>query len=170
MIVFGGTSHSLVAMFAEDMSKEFEMSMEGELQFFIRLQIKQAKEGTFVNQDKYTKDVLKKFNMDNSKTLSTLMTTTTTLDSDEDVEPVDQKEYRSMIGSLLYFTGTRPDIQFFMFYALIFKRHQALHMGRSSSGSSSIIDTLLSLVFGTQRPLPFRSLVFQCRLCGVLTR
>jgi hypothetical protein len=49
MIVFGGASHSLVTMFAEDMSKEFEMSMEGELQFFIRLQIKQAKEGTFVN-------------------------------------------------------------------------------------------------------------------------
>jgi hypothetical protein len=52
-IVFGGSSHSLVARFAEDMSKEFEMSMMGELQFFLRLQIKQAKEGTFVHQAKY---------------------------------------------------------------------------------------------------------------------
>jgi hypothetical protein len=68
-IVFGESSHSLVARFAEDMSKEFEMSMMGELQFFLRLQIKQAKEGTFVHQAKYTKDILKKFKMDDSKPL-----------------------------------------------------------------------------------------------------
>jgi hypothetical protein len=49
-IVFGGSSHSLVAKFAEDMSKEFEMSMMGELQFFLELQIKQANKGTFVHQ------------------------------------------------------------------------------------------------------------------------
>jgi hypothetical protein len=92
-IVFGGSSHSLVARFAEDMSKEFEMSMMGELQFFLGLQIKQAKEGTFVHQAKYTKDILKKFKMDDSKPLSTPMSTTTMLDADEDGEPVDQKEY-----------------------------------------------------------------------------
>jgi hypothetical protein len=111
-IVFGGSSHSLVARFAEDMSKEFEMSMMGELQFFLGLQIKQAKEGTFVHQAKYTKDILKKFKMDDSKPLSTPMSTTTMLDADEDREAMDQKEYRSMIGSLLYLTATRPDIQF----------------------------------------------------------
>jgi hypothetical protein len=111
-IVFGGSSHSLVARFAEDMSKEFEMSMMGELQFFLELQIKQAKEGTFVHQAKYMKDIIKKFKMDDSKPLSTPMSTTTTLDAGEDGEPVDQKEYRSMIDSLLYLTATRPDIQF----------------------------------------------------------
>jgi hypothetical protein len=78
----------LVARFAEDMSKEFEMSMMGELQFFLGLQIKQAKDGTFVHQAKYTKDILKKFNMDNSKPLSTSMSMTTTLDAAEDGEPV----------------------------------------------------------------------------------
>jgi hypothetical protein len=103
-IVFGGSSHSLVARFAEDMSKDFEMSMMGELQFFLGLQIKQAKEGTFVHQAKYTKNILKKFKMDDSKPLSTPMSTTTALDVDEDGEPMDQKEYRSMIGSLLYLT------------------------------------------------------------------
>jgi hypothetical protein len=109
-IVFGGSSHSLVAWFAEDMSKEFQMFMMGELQFFLGLQIKQAKEGTFVHQAKYTK--VKKFKMDDSKPLSTLMNTTTALNADEDEEPVDQKEYQSMIGSLLYLTAMRPDIQF----------------------------------------------------------
>jgi hypothetical protein len=111
-IVFGGSSHSLVVSFAKHISKEFEMLMMGELQFFLGLQIKQAKEGTFVHQAKYTKDIIKKFKMDDSKPLSTPMSKTTTLDADEDGEPVDQKEYRSMIGSLLYLTTTRPDIQF----------------------------------------------------------
>jgi hypothetical protein len=85
-IVFGISSHSLVVSFAEDMSKEFEMSMMGELQFFLGLQIKQAKEGTFVHQAKYTKDILKKFKKDNSKPLSTPMSTTTALDADKDGE------------------------------------------------------------------------------------
>jgi hypothetical protein len=111
-IVFGGSSRSLVVRFVEDMSKEFEMSMMGELQFFLGLQIKQAKEGTFVRQTKYTKDILKKFKMDVSKPLSTPMSKTTALDADEEGEPVDQKEYRSMIGSLLYLTATWPDIPF----------------------------------------------------------
>jgi hypothetical protein len=104
----------LVARFAEDMSKEFEMSMMGELQFFLGLQIKQAKEGTFVHQAKYTKDILKKFEMDDLKPLSTPMSTTIALDADEDGEPVDQKENQSMTGSLLYLTATRSDIQFSM--------------------------------------------------------
>jgi hypothetical protein len=111
-IVFGGSTHSLVVRFAEDMSKEFEMSMMEELQFFLELQIKQAKEGTFVHQDKYTKDILKKFKMDDSKPLSTPMSTTTSLDMDVGGKTVDQKEYWSMIGSFLYLTAMRPDIQF----------------------------------------------------------
>jgi hypothetical protein len=111
-IDFGGSSHSLVARFAEDMSKEFEMSMMGELHFFLELQVKQAKEGTFVHQAKYTKDILKKFKMDDSKPLSTPMSTTTSLDADKDGELMDQKEYRRLIGSLLYLTAMKPDIQF----------------------------------------------------------
>jgi hypothetical protein len=111
-IDFGGMSNSLVARFAEDMSREFEMSMMGELQFFLGLQIKQSKEGTFVHQAKYTKDIVRKFKMEDSKAMTTPMSTTTALDADEEGEHVDQKEYRSMIGSLLYLTATRPDIQF----------------------------------------------------------
>jgi hypothetical protein len=67
---------------------------------------------TFVHQAKYTKELMKKFNMAQLKLVSTPMSTTTSLGSDEDGETVDQREYRSMIDSLLYLTVTRPDIQF----------------------------------------------------------
>jgi hypothetical protein len=111
-IVFGGSYNSLVARFAEDMSREFEMSLMGELQFFLELQIKQSKEGTFVHQAKYTKNIVRKFKMEDSKAMVMPMSTTTALDADEEGEHVDQKEYQSMIGSLLYLTATRPDFQF----------------------------------------------------------
>jgi hypothetical protein len=111
-IVFDGLSNSLAARFAEDMSRKFEMSMMVELQFFLRLQIKQSEEGTFVHQAKYTKDIVRKFKMEDSKAMEMPMSTTTTLDVDVEGEHVDQKEYRSMIESLLYLTATRPDIRF----------------------------------------------------------
>jgi hypothetical protein len=88
-IVFGGSSNSLIARFAEDMSREFEMSMMGELQFLLRLQIKQSKEGTLVHQAKYTKDIVRKFKMEDSKAMATPMSTTTALDADEEGEHVD---------------------------------------------------------------------------------
>jgi hypothetical protein len=90
-IVFGGASKSLVERFAEDMSREFEMSMMGELQFFLGLQIKQSKEGTFVHQAKYTKDIVRKFKMEDSKAMATPMSTTIGLDADEEGEHMDQK-------------------------------------------------------------------------------
>jgi hypothetical protein len=102
----------LVARFANDMSRAFEMSMMGELQIFLGLQIKKSKEGTFVHQSKYTKDTVRKFKMENSKAMTMPMSTTTALDANEEGEHVDQKEYRSMMGSLLYLTATRPNIQF----------------------------------------------------------
>ena len=83
------------------------MSMMGELQFFLGLQIKQTPQGTFVHQAKYTRDLLRKFDMSDLSPQPT-----PALDEDLDGEAVDQKEYRSMIGSLLYLTATRPDIQF----------------------------------------------------------
>jgi hypothetical protein len=88
------------------------MSMMGELTFFLGIQVKQMKQGTFVHQAKYTKDLMKKFNMAELKPVSTPMSMATSLGPDEDGEVVNQREYRSMIGSLLYLTVTRPDIQF----------------------------------------------------------
>jgi hypothetical protein len=111
-IIFGGSSHSLVSRFQEMMENEFQMSIMGELTFFLGIQVKQTKQGTFVHQGKYTKDLMKKFNMTELKPVSTPMSSTTSLGPDEDGDVVDQREYRSMIGSLLYLTATRPDIQF----------------------------------------------------------
>jgi hypothetical protein len=88
------------------------MSLKGELTYFWGLQIKQTKEGTFVHQTKYTKDLLRRFGMENCKPIMTPMGASSTIEPDEDGEPVNQKEYRSMIGSLLYLTASRPDIQF----------------------------------------------------------
>lgn len=92
------------------MTKKFEMSMMGELTFFLGLQVKQAQEGTFISQTKYVKDILKKFGMEDAKPIKTPMPTNGHLDLDDNGKCVDQKVYRSMIGSLLYLCASRPDI------------------------------------------------------------
>jgi isopentenyldiphosphate isomerase len=89
---------------------EFQMSMMGEITFFLGIQVKQMKQGTFVHQAKYTKDLMKKFNMAELKPVSTPMSSAISLSPDEDGEVVDQREYRSMIDSLLYLTATWSDI------------------------------------------------------------
>jgi hypothetical protein len=109
-IIFGGSSHVLVSSFQEVMEKDFQMSMTGELTFFLGIQVKQMKQGIFIHQTKYMKDLMKKFNMVKPKPVSTLMSMATGLDLDENGEAVDQREYRSMIGSLLYLTVTRLNI------------------------------------------------------------
>jgi hypothetical protein len=67
------------------------MSMMGELTFFSGIQVKQMKQGTFVHQANYTKDLMKKFNMAELKLVSTLMSTATVLDLNENGEAVDQR-------------------------------------------------------------------------------
>jgi hypothetical protein len=111
-IIFGSTNNALSHEFATMMSREFEMSMISELNFFLGFQIKQMDRGTFVFQDKYLKDMLKKFDMENCKPNKTLMTTNAHLNLDVKGKSVDRSLYRFMIGSLLYFTASRPDIIF----------------------------------------------------------
>jgi hypothetical protein len=96
------------------MESEFQMSMMGELTFLFGIQVKQTKQGTFVHQAKYIKDLMKKFNMAELNPVSTPMSSVASLGLDEDGEAVDQREYMSMISSLLYLTTTRSDIQLTM--------------------------------------------------------
>ncbi|KAK9035730.1 hypothetical protein V6N11_077761 [Hibiscus sabdariffa] len=111
-IIFSSTNELLCQDFAKLMQGEFEMSMMGELSFFLGLQIKQRKDGIFINQAKYIKEKLKKFGFENVKPQATPMSSSIKLDKDEKGKCVDSKLYRSMIGSLLYLTASRPDIMF----------------------------------------------------------
>jgi hypothetical protein len=109
-IIFGSDDDKLSQQFAKDMQKEFEMSLLGELKFFLGLQISQQNNGIFISQSKYIKEILKKFGMEDYKPVSTLVTTWCKLRKDDESKEVDQILYRSMIGSLLYVTTSRPDV------------------------------------------------------------
>ncbi|GKF20231.1 putative ribonuclease H-like domain-containing protein [Tanacetum coccineum] len=89
-----------------------QMSSIGELTFFLGLQVKQKNDGIFISQDKYVAEILKKFEFTEVKTTSTPMETQKPLLKDEDGEEVDVHLYRSMIGSSMYLTSSRPDIMF----------------------------------------------------------
>ena len=90
-IIFGSTNQKFCDEFGNMTANEFEMSMIGELSYLLGLQIKQLKNGTFLSQGKYIKDILNKFRMDNAKAISTPMGTNRSLDSDTSGNVVDQK-------------------------------------------------------------------------------
>ena len=101
-IIFGSDDDRLSKQFTKDMQSEFEMSLLGELKFFLGLQISQLNNGIFISQSKYIKEMLKKFGMEDCKLVSTTMIIGCKLSKDVESKEVDQKLYRSMIGSLLY--------------------------------------------------------------------
>ncbi|KAK2444335.1 putative mitochondrial protein [Trifolium repens] len=111
-IVFGGMSDTMVQHFVKQMQSEFEMSLVGELTYFLGLQIKQMEDTMFISQSKYAKNIVKKFGMDNATHKRTPAPTHLKLTKDEKGISVDQSLYRSMIGSLLYLTASRPDITY----------------------------------------------------------
>ncbi|GJW45893.1 retrovirus-related pol polyprotein from transposon TNT 1-94 [Tanacetum coccineum] len=111
-IIFGLTCQDMCDEFAKIMHDEFEMSMMGELNFFLGLQIKQMEDGIFFNQSKYIKEMLKIFGLEDSKPMKTPMSSNTKLMKGKECESVDSTKYRGMICSLLYLMASRPDIMF----------------------------------------------------------
>ncbi|GJX49128.1 putative ribonuclease H-like domain-containing protein [Tanacetum coccineum] len=111
-IIFGSTRKSWCDEFEALMKGRFQMSSMGELIFFLGLQVKQKTDGIFISQDKYVADMLKKFDLASVKTVITPMETKMALTKDEEADDVDVHLYRSMIGSLMYLTASRPDIMF----------------------------------------------------------
>ncbi|GJZ90061.1 putative ribonuclease H-like domain-containing protein, partial [Tanacetum coccineum] len=111
-IIFGSTKKSWCDEFEALMKSKFQMSSMGELTFFLGLQVKQKEDGIFISQDKYVAEILKKFDFASVKTASTLIETQKPLIKDEEAADVDVHIYRSMIGSLMYLTASRPDIMF----------------------------------------------------------
>nr|GEY74494.1 uncharacterized mitochondrial protein AtMg00810-like [Tanacetum cinerariifolium] len=92
------------------MHSRFEMSLMGEKNFFLRLQIHQSLHDIFINQAKYALEILHKHDMEKGQSIGTPMATKPKLDANLSGNPVDQTDYRSKIGSLMYLTSSRPDI------------------------------------------------------------
>ncbi|GJR82421.1 putative ribonuclease H-like domain-containing protein [Tanacetum coccineum] len=111
-IIFGSTKRSWCDEFEALMKSRFQMSSMGELTFFLELQVKQKEDGIFISQDNYVAEILKKFDFASVKTASTPFETQKSLVKDEEASDVDVYLYRSMIGSLMYLTASRPDIMF----------------------------------------------------------
>ncbi|GJV34296.1 putative ribonuclease H-like domain-containing protein [Tanacetum coccineum] len=111
-IIFGSTNKELCTGFEKLMKDKFQMSSMGELTFFLGLQVQQKEDGIFISQDKYVAEILKKFNYSDVKSASTPVDLEKPLVKDRDVDDVDVHLYRSMIGSLMYLTTSRPDIMF----------------------------------------------------------
>ncbi|GJZ81768.1 putative ribonuclease H-like domain-containing protein [Tanacetum coccineum] len=111
-IIFGSTKKELCDEFEKFIKDKFQMSSMGELTFFLGLQVQQKKKGIFTSQDKYVHEILRKYNYTDVKSASTPTDLDKPLVQDGDAADVDEHLYRSMIGSLMYLTASRPDIMF----------------------------------------------------------
>ncbi|XP_040371837.1 secreted RxLR effector protein 161-like [Rosa chinensis] len=111
-IIFRSTSNTYVKEFTNIMESEFEMSMYGELNYFLGLQLRQLKVGMFLSQTKYAENLVKKLRLESAKIVTNPMSTSAKLSEDLTGKSVDQTLYKSMIGSLLYLTASRPDISY----------------------------------------------------------
>nr|GFA78824.1 uncharacterized mitochondrial protein AtMg00810-like [Tanacetum cinerariifolium] len=111
-IIFGSSNPLLCREFEALMHEKFQMSAMGELNFFLGLQVLQKEDGIFLLQDKYVGDILKKFGYSDIRSANTPMDKENHWGKDGPGKDVDLHQYRSMIGSLMYLTASRPDIMF----------------------------------------------------------
>ena len=141
------------------MQGEFELSLMGELNYFLGIQIKQLKEGTLVCQTKYFKELLKRFGMEDAKSIDTPMATNGNLEKDTNGKDVDVKKYRGMIGSLLYLTASRPDI---MFSVCMCARYQSA----PKESHLKVVKRILRYLHGTSQYGLWYSKGSDCNLVG----
>nr|GEX45767.1 copia protein [Tanacetum cinerariifolium] len=111
-IIFAASTPELCDLFAKIMSLKFKTLMMGKILFFLRLQISQSLRGIFINQSKYALESLKKYGFESCDLVDTPMEKKSKLDEDKEGKAVDPSHYRGMIGTLLYLTASRPDLQF----------------------------------------------------------
>ncbi|GKD99145.1 retrovirus-related pol polyprotein from transposon TNT 1-94 [Tanacetum coccineum] len=109
-IIIGSTNPKYTQLFSDLMKSRFEMSMMGEMTFFLGLQVNQSLCGIFINQSNYVLEILKKYGMKTCDPVGTPMEIKDKLDLDKNGTLVDATKYRSMIGPLMYLTSSRPDI------------------------------------------------------------
>ncbi|GJS90634.1 retrovirus-related pol polyprotein from transposon TNT 1-94 [Tanacetum coccineum] len=111
-IIFDASTPRLCDLFSKITCSKFKMSMIGKISFFLGLQISQSPRGIFINQSKYALESLKKYSFDSYNPMDTPMVEKSNLDKDKEGKAVDPSHYRCMIGTLLYLTASRPDLQF----------------------------------------------------------
>ncbi|GJR27300.1 retrovirus-related pol polyprotein from transposon TNT 1-94, partial [Tanacetum coccineum] len=111
-IIFASTDHRDYDRFSNEMSSKFQMSMMGQMSFFLGLIISQNPRGIFIHQSKYANEILKKFDLHKSNPVDTPMVERTKLNEDLSGIPVDQTRCRSMVGCLMYLTASRHDLVF----------------------------------------------------------
>nr|GFA05489.1 copia protein [Tanacetum cinerariifolium] len=111
-IIFAASTLELCDLFANLMCSKFKMSMMGKISFFLGLQISQNPKGIFINQSKYALESLKKYSFESCDPVDTPMVEKSKMDEDTEGKAVDPLHYRGMIGTLLYLTASRPDLQF----------------------------------------------------------
>nr|GEV81815.1 copia protein [Tanacetum cinerariifolium] len=109
-IIFGSTDPIYGTLFSDLMKSRFEMSMMGEMTFFLGLQVNQSPSGIFINQSNYVNEIPKKYGLNTCSIIGTPMDIKDKLDLDQIGTPVDATKYHSMIGALMYLTSSRPDI------------------------------------------------------------
>ncbi|GKC39885.1 putative ribonuclease H-like domain-containing protein, partial [Tanacetum coccineum] len=156
-IIFGSTNKAWCDEFEVLMKGEFQMSAMGEMTFFLGLQVKQLPDGLFISQDKYVKDMLTKFDMESVRTATTPYEAAKIKLKDETDPPVNVHLYRSMIGSLMYLTASRPDI---MFAVSACSRHQVTPLTSHLNAVKKIFKYLKGqpklVLCGTLNNLPFQ--------------
>ncbi|GKA45152.1 retrovirus-related pol polyprotein from transposon TNT 1-94 [Tanacetum coccineum] len=111
-IIFASTDPKACDIFSKEMSSKFQMSMMGQMSFFLGLQVSQSPRGIFINQSKYALEILKKHGMDSCEPVDTPMVDRSKLNEDPLGILVDHTRFRSMVGSLMYLTASRPDLVF----------------------------------------------------------
>nr|GEV78634.1 retrovirus-related Pol polyprotein from transposon TNT 1-94 [Tanacetum cinerariifolium] len=111
-IIFVASTPELCDLSAKIMCLKFKMSMMGKISFFLRLQISQSPRGIFINQSKYALESLKKYGFESCDPVDTPMVEKSKLNEDKEGKAIDPSYYHGMIGTLLYLTASRPDLQF----------------------------------------------------------
>ena len=111
-LIVTGSNLSMITKFKQQMMKMFKMTDLGLMNYFLGMEIDQSKEGIFICQERYARNILKKFNMEWCKPISTPLAQNEKLSKDDDSGEADSTRYRSIIGSLLYLTATRPDLMY----------------------------------------------------------
>nr|GEW06698.1 retrovirus-related Pol polyprotein from transposon TNT 1-94 [Tanacetum cinerariifolium] len=143
-IIFGSTHPRYIQLVSELMKSRFEMSMMGEMMFFLGLQVNQSFCGIFINQSKYVLEILNKYGMESCDPVGTPMEIKDKLDLDLNETPVDATKYRSMTGALMYLTSSRPDIVTLLVYVLGTRLSQPRSTLKRLKGSFVISRELLT--------------------------